>query len=170
MRERPVAPGYLPKEKWGDGPWRKEPDRAEWKAHGVPCLAVRNMCYGNWCGYAGVAPGHPLHGVWYTDCPQKCGKKYCEHSPERVLSVHGGVTYANLCDGHICHVPKSGEPDNVFWFGFDAAHFNDLSPGIRAYEKARGFETFFSCGVYRDLGYVKKQIEELAKQLADMKP
>src|SRR5690606_18441494 len=28
----------------------------------------------------------------------------------------------------VCHVADAGEPDHVWWFGFDCAHCDDLSP------------------------------------------
>ena len=101
---------------WGAGPWQAEPDRKEWKdpATGLPCLAHRNEGDGNWCGYVAVAPGHPAHGKDYDDV---------------AADVHGGLTYAGKCSGHICHVPAPGEPDNVYWLGFDCHHWNDLAPG-----------------------------------------
>ena len=54
------------------------------------------------------------------------------------VEVHGGLTYAGECSGSICHVPKPGEPDNVFWFGFDCAHAYDLSPATQAFYRERG--------------------------------
>lgn len=35
------------------------------------------------------------------------------------LAVHGGLTYSDRCHDDICHVPAPGEPDDVWWFGFD---------------------------------------------------
>src|SRR5215510_304522 len=29
---------------------------------------------------------------------------------------------------HICHTPSPGEPDNVWWLGFDCCHLGDLYP------------------------------------------
>lgn len=96
---------------WGPGPWDGEPDKVSWTdpATGRPCLAVRNPV-GAWCGYVAVDPGHPLHGQDY-DVPD--------------VVVHGGLTYAAYCregateaEG-ICHVPRPGQPHDVWWFGFD---------------------------------------------------
>lgn len=71
----------------------------------------------------------------------------------------------------ICHVSEAGEPDEVWWFGFDCAHFGDLLPGMAAY--MRGDMVSMTEGlqrddVYRDLGYVEAQISGLAAQLADL--
>lgn len=104
-----TKPYVVDKAGWGDGPWHAEPDRVEWEHAGLPCLAVRGPA-GAWCGYAAVPPAHPLHGKSTEDID---------------VEVHGGLTYANRCQGHICHVPKPGEPDDVYWFGFDCAHSGD---------------------------------------------
>lgn len=139
----------IDKSGWGPGPWQTEPDRMEWKHNGTPCLMVRTPHHGAWCGYAAVPPGHPLHGVEYGD-------------PD--VSVHGGLTYSNKCAGYICHVPAPGELDDVWWFGFDCAHSGDETPGSNA---ALGFRAYRGIGdEYRDLAYVRAEVERLADQLA----
>lgn len=62
----------------------------------------------------------------------------------------------------ICHIVPPGEPDKVWWLGFDTAHLGDYSPGMsrhRAYEH----ET------YKDLAYVKAEVARLAKQVLEAK-
>lgn len=152
---------------WGAGPWEGEPDRVEWRHAGLPCLIVRNELGGHWCGYAAVPPGHPLHGRGYSDID---------------VDVHGGLTYANPCGGPICHVPHPGEPDDVWWFGFDCAHAYDYMPAMDArlrslcvpgYDDAPPYDhatavqsdTFF-VPQYRDLAYVQAETNRLAEQLA----
>lgn len=125
------------------GPWDDEPDRIEWRtAAGLPGLIVRNRA-GALCGYAAVSPGHPLHG---------------KDDSEPDVSVHGGLTYADACQGSICHVPAPGEPDDVWWFGFDCAHCGDLIP-IDADPR------YFSGATYRNTAYVRREVESLAAQL-----
>lgn len=58
----------------------------------------------------------------------------------------------------ICHLPEPGEPDGVWWFGFDCAHSGDLSP-------LREYEPLFNDGAYRDIDYVTGEVQSLAKQL-----
>lgn len=150
----------IDKSTWGDGPWQTEPDRVEWEHAGLPCLALRNH-HGNWCGYAAVAPGHPLHGKDYNDADD--------------VVVHGGLTYASLCADAICHVPKPGEPEDVWWFGFDCAHCGDFTPAMHArlnvregpYDHAAAVAANrFDVDVYRTLDYVREEVEQLAAQLA----
>jgi len=150
----------LEKSEWGPGPWQDEPDRVEWRHAGLPCLVRRSPMGGNWCGYVAVPPGHPLHGADY-DTPG--------------VDVHGGLTYAAACDGSegvgICHVPREGEPADVWWLAFDCHHLWDIAPCFLA-EMARigipqhrhGHE------VYRDLAYVTAETNRLADQLAELAP
>lgn len=140
---------------WPAGPWDDEPDRVEWmdEATGLTCLALRRSRFGHWCGYVAVPPDHPLHG---RDC----------EVADAVVDVHGGFTHADACmdDGRpkheqVCHVPAPGEPDDVWWFGFDFAHCDDLSPGLTRHYGPIGGE------VYRTLDYVRGECVSVARQL-----
>jgi len=160
MAEQTTRPD-IDKRPWGAGPWQDEPDRVEWEHAGLPCLALRNH-YGNWCGYAAVPPGHPLHRKPYDEVD---------------VSVHGGLTYASLCADAICHVPKPGEPEDVWWFGFDCGHAGDFSPQMHAFLSSRGRREQpydhagavaagrFDVEVYRTLDYVQDETNHLAEQL-----
>lgn len=134
-----------------DKPWENEPAHVEFRHCGLPCLLHRGPL-GAWCGYVAVPPGHPLHGCSYS-------------TPD--ISVHGGLTYADECAGAICHVPDPGEPDNVWWFGFDCAHGGDIVPKFVDLETIpETSRMFFQEGVYRDMAYVTRETRELAEQLA----
>lgn len=138
--------GYNPKidrTHWAPGPWDEECDRVEWRDDptGLPCLAVRHH-RSHWCGYVAVLPGHPWHGP--------------DQNPDPDVLVHGGLTYSGFCDGDICHVPQPGEPDHVYWLGFDCAHAQDYSPaGL----------THFPGSQYRTLSYVQEECHSLAAQI-----
>lgn len=145
---------------WGDGPWQAEPDKRQWadKATGLPCLIVRGPM-GALCGYVGVSKDHPGHGMDYDALSNKL-------LPDgEYIDVHGGLTFADGC-GHgadeskgICHIPAPGEPDDVWWFGFDCAHPGDMMPD-------RGRISLVDLGdVYRDAAYVTAECAALAKQL-----
>lgn len=194
---------------WPAGPWDLEPDRAEFEHAGLPCLLVRNAT-GAWCGYAAVLPGHPFHGREYGECaasPQCEGEEYspkhyfegqarqywhCDHRPDHILDAHGGLTYSGACSGHICHVPKPGAPDHVWWFGFDCNHASDVAPGMLALEEhmrerkifaegeglyvpkwaepiekhAAAMSLLFPLSMYRTQLYVAAEVRRLAEQLA----
>ena len=157
------------KSEWGPGPWQDEPDKMQWAdpATGLPCLIVRGPV-GALCGYVGVAPDHPAHGKNYDHWSYGADGEPSALEPieEAIngLQAHGGLTFAGAC-GHgddpargICHIPGDGEPDTVWWFGFDCAHCGDLSPDMGRRRRDEG--------VYRDLAYVRDQVAALAAQLA----
>jgi hypothetical protein len=160
---------FIDRSGWPSGPWDDEPDRLYWvdEATGLPCL-IRRGPSGALCGYVAVLPDHPWHGRSYHNCilPEPCGESYCGHSPDMAIDVHGGLTYADSCDGDnekgICHVSEPGQPDDAWWFGFDCGHSNDVLP---AYE-------WSYYGVpsrtYRQLPYVRDRVQALARQLADV--
>lgn len=164
---------------WPRGEWHDEPDKMQWKdeATGLPCLIVRGPS-GALCGYVGVAQGHPWHGIDYTKCPQgkSCPDRtedhpYCDHSPESRIRVHGGITFADACrpasdEGvGICHVPEPGEPDHVWWFGFDCAHSGDVMPKHEADGYGSLFAGYFGSW-YKPVFYVQGECARLAEQLA----
>jgi len=136
--------------RWPTGPWDDEPNRVEWRHQvtGWPLLMVRNTS-GAWCGYAAVPPGHPLHGLAFGDAD---------------LRAHGGVNFAGPCRGEVCHVAEPGEPDNVWWFGFDCMHAWDFAPWLIT--NALHPEVVLPWQQYRDQRYVRAEVESLGEQLA----
>lgn len=151
--------GHVPRDRWPQGPWTHEPDKIVWvdRATKLDCMVVRNHL-GGLCGYVGLSRKHP----WY-------GKDYDSVDAE----AHGGLTFAATCqeDGPVCHVPRRGRPHDVWWLGFDCAHAGDLLPGMLAtFDELRierpgvlqDYET------YKDLNYVVSEVEELARQCADV--
>lgn len=108
------------------GPWDAEPDKVQWidEETGLDCLIVRNRL-GALCGYVGVGPDHPYHGIEYNECMQGCStttfgetlpsipgmesvpmpdslaeKEFYPcygHAPESNLDVHGGITFSGFC-------------------------------------------------------------------------
>ncbi len=135
------------KNAWGPGPWSSEPDKEQWTdaVTGYACLLTRGPL-GALCGYVGVPDDHPWYDVDYDDI-------------EPYPDVHGGLTYSSLGQGAICHVPEPGEPESLFWLGFDCAHAGDLTPAFRYY-------SFDEHTTYRTTGYVKAQCALLAGQAA----
>jgi hypothetical protein len=149
------------KSAWGPGPWMDEPDKMQWQdeATGLPCLIVRNPA-GAWCGYVGVAEGHPAFDKLYSE------------ELLNGIEVHGGLTCAKFCAHsgdeavHICHVPGAGEPDHVFWYGFDCSHAWDLCPAFDAMLNSLRAPLIRDFGnIYRDIDYVRREVASLALQL-----
>ncbi len=157
MSER-VYDNVIDKSTWRSGPWQSEPDKVQWTdpETELPCLAIRGPA-GSWCGYVGVSNNHPAFEKDYDDVDVK---------------VHGGLTYADHCqtgqpENHaICHVPEPGQPDNVWWLGFDCAHAFDLMPAFTAMLPTIGERPQAE---YRTLDYVRREVASLAHQLAMLK-
>lgn len=145
----PVESNHVDKSQWTHGPWNNEPDRVEWRSEGtprLPCLIVRGPS-GALCGYVGVPDGHPYHGQeggFDVDC-------------------HGGVTYTAPCveGAHICHVPQAGEPDTVWWIGFDCAHSCDIRPADYNHQR---WDSSMPAH-YREIDFVRREVNALAVQL-----
>jgi hypothetical protein len=165
----------------------------------LPCLAVRHDRYGHWCGYVGVHVGHPIYGVAYGQesaaLQEALERRKAEPigdnpgfgvilaalsgeikpTPELALNVHGGITFSDSCrdtseeSAGVCHIPGAGEPDSVWWFGFDCAHCHDVSPGMDALMSGINGSLGISSRIdrhYRDLEYVEAECASLAQQLA----
>jgi hypothetical protein len=137
---------------WPPGPWDDEPDEVVWRFDDLPGyvgLILRNEL-GGLCGYVGLPPEHPGHGVGWSNNPVLSG-----------LDVHGGITYAG---------PHMAFGKLVWLVGFDCGHFRDDMPGMLRHLSAlrtnalRGRLGVF--GEYRTVAYVRAQVESLAKQLA----
>lgn len=128
------------------GPWLSEPDRVEFRSNRFDCLIVRNPKLFSLCGYVGLDEFHPFYGKMYSEIDDN-------------IDVHGGLTFASKCYGVICH---SSEPkDDKWWFGFDCAHFGDLTPSLLylAKRKKQPQED------YKNISYVIDETISLAKQL-----
>jgi hypothetical protein len=151
---------FVDRSRWPSGPWDDEPDRVDWRdpTTGYPCFVKRGPL-GAWCGYVGLPPGHSLHGSDFDDL---------------TVYVHGGLSYAAECEPddpdddrphaeRICHVPAPGEPDDVWWFGFDCSHGGDVIPMLPS------TLDLASAGVpttYRTVDYARSSTAGLARQLA----
>lgn len=148
------------KSTWGEGEWTSEPDKRQWKDEetGYPCLIVRAESTGSLCGYIGISKGHPLFDKSYDDAE---------------VTVHGGLTFSDRCQpSHdesrgICHIDPSN--DNVWWFGFDCAHFMDYNPAMEALLKTFADRPqrppCMPKDIYRNIAYVTSEVQSLAQQL-----
>ena len=131
--------------------YEDEPDKVQYvdEETGYPCLIVRAP-NGALCGYVGLSSEHPYYKCDYDSI---LGES---------LRVHGGLTYSEFCNEEdalkgICHIPREGEEDTVWWLGFDCAHPDDYCPSLVEYGKE---------GEYRTIEFVQKEIKSLANQLA----
>lgn len=83
--------------------------------------------------------------------------------------IHDYGKWAKAISSEAVKSSMSDEVDETWWFGFDCAHASDLCPASEAVLKSighqpikrpEGFED-----VYRNIEYVEKECESLAKQL-----
>lgn len=150
-----------------EGPWSGEPDKAAWvdPETGLGCLAHRNAM-GAWCGYVGVPPGHPWHGVGRFT------------GPLRQAIAHGGVNFAGPGRNDSAEGEYGlGVGEDLWWVGFDCGHAWDLVPGLLAVlhqadpvsyplggRPSPGLRSIFDHQIYRTFGYVVDEVHRLAAQ------
>ncbi len=138
---------------------------------------------GHRCGYVGVAPGHPLHGVEYghtcaaiqapdDDAPVGkrgvisllCATPERMTSPELAFDVHGSLTYSG---GNGKYPVES----DLWWFGYDCAHSGDgRSPEYLEAQRERYPDSpimWHDDGEFRSLEYCVAECESLARQIVE---
>lgn len=126
------------------GEWTSQPERARWHdlTTGYECLSLKNNL-GTLCGYVRVPRDHALYRVRYTRIEERIG-------------CHGGLTFSG-------RPGTRRDAKRGHWFGFDCAHYNDITPAFTTPEHRR-----FGIGVggvYRTLDYVRSECAALAMQL-----
>lgn len=111
-----------------------------WIYHGNYVCRIQRNTMGSWCGYVGVPPGHPVHGLEYNAIEEKYR-----------LRVHGGLTFAEL-------VHNWGK-DRMYFLGFDCGHAFDVS-FVNIVMPLHYPDT-----TYKDKNYVVAETNNLARQL-----
>lgn len=142
-------------------------NRVPWRRH---YRQMREGARSLWLRYGGPEPyGRGITGMLQRHDPdlRHAHTECYDHAPDSLLECHGGITYSGGCDGPICHTPAPGEPENVWWFGFDCGHAGDVTPAMDALLRNLGsrFRDQDRGDVYRDLAYVQAEANRLAAQL-----
>tara|TARA_R110000787_G_scaffold114620_2_gene224352 strand:+ start:237 stop:653 length:417 start_codon:yes stop_codon:yes gene_type:complete len=133
------------KTEWVDGEWNDEPDELHWKTEaGLDGLICRNFG-GSLCGYVGVPKEHIYFGTEYQEVSYD-------------ITCHGGLTFSGDLNGFTL---LSDYDDTLWWLGFDCAHGQDVCP--KYYKDA--FDMSFEEATYKNIEYVKKEVENLAMLL-----
>lgn len=132
------------------------------KHNGLTCV-VAMMSLGHRCGYVGVPKGHSLYGKDYTDIYEK-------------IDCHGGLTYSSdfkFYDEEGFTTYPTKEKNNLWWFGWDYAHYGDGIDFESVIENF-GLEKANEMLKYRNLeGYpysldkVEADCKEVAEQLQE---
>lgn len=146
-------------------------------------------------GYVGIPKEHPLYGEDYAGHlnitvnefgNRKAGKRsiislmsqaYDDTDKVRIetyFDVHGSLTYSG--GGENSKYPIESD---LWWFGFDCAHYGDGKDLQLAYEKfpqhrasiecsMRAEEMFQTDGILRTEEYVAEECKRLAEQLKEL--
>lgn len=166
----------------------------EFEHAGYKCVVVFQSM-GHRCGYVGIPSTHSLYGKGYSDyldikkedigdrevsgiIPLFCA---CLDNDERIqidayFQCHGGITYSG--GGKSSEYPIESD---LWWFGFDCAHYGDGKDFELAYEKFPDWrmaigrmmelERMFSGAgdgdVLRTEEYVMDECKHLAEQLKE---
>lgn len=124
------------------------------KHKGLLCCIGRNTL-GTLNGYVAVPRGHPYFGKDYDEIE---------------IEVHGGLTYAYSDLGFF----ENGIFEDIWWLGFDTAHFGDSIPFSFSYSIPFSFSYLEDIGspisresTYKNFDYVKAETISLADQLVD---
>lgn len=163
----------------------------EFDHNGMKCVVTFSVS-GHRCGYVGISKTHPLYGKDYDEHidikKEDVDKPVSGVFPllgaildddERVrieayFNCHGGITYAN--GGKDSKYPIESD---LWWFGFDCAHYEDGKDLKSAYKlfpefreqitQTMAIENMYQIegDVVRDLDYVTESCIELADQLAE---
>ena len=116
---------------------KQEGDQKEWVYKDYMCRISRNRLQAL-CGYVYLEKEDKFYNVDYDSIQ---------------VSVHGGLTYANM--------------EGDYWvIGFDCSHSGDLSPFLMDVQNTYRH----SMGIYRDMKYVQRECEFLVDQLEILDP
>ena len=165
--------------------------------NGLRCV-VLFLSMGHRCGYVGFDKTNPFYEKGYSDKfkllksddikDQELGKRSVmtlftfavdeEYtSPDCYFDVHGGITYAD--GGENSRYPVES---NLWWFGFDCAHYNDGKDYVTAKEYFKDNESllnriiqseeidsvYLTGGVARSKNYVEQECKNLADQIVKL--
>lgn len=146
--------GLLIKAKWGEGPWILEPDCVIFHAKAAPHLrgmVWRHFMWGQLNGYVLVPQRHLLPGISF---------EHGEYQHLPTTGAHRGLTYASRTDA------------GNWVLGFHTGHAWDYQPAFEARSPSwlrfpRGEEQpEWLRHTYRDMPYVRREVEQLAADIA----
>jgi hypothetical protein len=173
----------IDKSEWGDGPWQTEPDEVTWSFGDVPCRIVRHPGHGSLNGYVAVPPSHPWYGTDMHDVDVDvhggitfAGRFGIHVTPdvpvEDVIDeddlddvVSTTRTFYGAFRAGKTFASKTDNAD-LWWIGFDCAHFMDYMPGMVAFERSLGMHPLADIpghpSSYKTVEYVTREVETLA--------
>jgi hypothetical protein len=124
-----------------------------YELHGFKCTVKKDFHLRHLCGYVALPKEHPFYGMFY------------DHMP---ISCHGGLSYGRIQNDDLHHI------------GFDCAHYLDAVPGLTDFKYSDLGPEYAEIAAmmekiearlpkreetYKDLSYVKKEIESMVRQI-----
>lgn len=147
---------FYNKKNFPPGVWLREPDFVKWKAYGLECVAIRDMTLGMWRGFVGVPSTHKAFSKKYEDIiNEEWGLS---------LNVHGGISLTGKLPTKYKDLNK-----DVWWIGFACTHGEDLMPLVKIDRSDPLMAQIVNMQSYKDIKFVRKEINILAKQLCRIK-
>ena len=139
------------------GKWSREPDYCKWEHCGLTCVSIRDMTLGVWKGFVGVTKEHP---AFNKSLESIFKDKWGLH-----IMVHGGISIAGK-------LPTPDYKDlnrGRWWFGFECSQGEDVMPLIQLDKSDPLAAAAQASQSYKDLVFVRKETNDLAKQIFDVK-
>lgn len=149
---------FFSKKDFPVGKWLKEPDLCFWHYHGFPCLTVRDMSMGIWKGFVGIDNSHSLYEKtmdYIMDIPQALELFRC---------AYGGLSGAGKLSPKYQNYAK-----NCWWIGIETSQGSDLMPLLKLDQSDSDMTKLISNQTYKDLHFIRRETNKLAKQLLKIK-
>lgn len=149
---------FFSKKDFPPGKWLSEPDLCFWHYHDTPCLALRDMSMGIWKGFVGLEEGHSLF--------EKPMDKIVEHPQalELFRVAYGGLSGAGRLPAKYQSYAK-----NCWWIGIETSQGVDLMPLLKLDQADPDMAKLLSNQTYKDLHFIRRETNKLAKYLIRFK-
>lgn len=156
MADNIVFIEFYNKKSFPPGVWHNEPDFVKWMSYGLECVAIRDMKLGCWRGFVGVAKEHPGFSKTFVDM--------INADWGLSLNVHGGIALTGKLPARYKDLNK-----NVWWIGFECTQGEDLMPLVTLDKTDPLMAQIAGMQTYKNLKFVRKEANVLAKQLCRIK-
>lgn len=127
--------------------WENEPNYKTFMLGDYHCVIIRNRSLGHLCGYVGVSYDHPFYAKHYSEFGE-------------LVRVHGELTYSAY------GIKKLNENPNMWYLGFDCAHYGDFVPSM---ENLFHFKKEEYAKSYKTIEFVENELVQLVDQLEEIK-
>jgi len=147
---------FYNKQNFPPGKWLSEPDLCSWDYY-LPCLAIRDMSMGVWKGFVAIEKGHPLYGKSIEDMLNQPVMR------DIFIAVYGG-----LCGAGRLPVKYKEFAKDYWWIGIETSHGGDLMPLLKLDNNDPDMAKLISTQTYKDLRFIRRETNKLAKLIAKL--